>query len=688
MPGGQIRIARDHILSTGRDLWSATALLLSLGLIGGVVVSVGGFSPPGRADAVALCAGLLAAVAGRKRRAVWLPCALLAALALGLWREGATRPPVGASGLPFYVGRDVTLVGAVTGEPEALDRGQTIRVAVQTLAVGNGAARPVAGVVLVHLATLTPLSYGDRLALAGTLSPPPELTGGNGDGYRAYLAAQGIETVMDYPRLRHLGTGAGSPLLALAGALRALLERGIRRVLPATQGALLLGILVGTRTRALGDLTAPFVVTGMIHVVAVDGLKVSIFVGAVYQLARRMFGPRVAPLPALAALLLYVTLTGATPAGLRAAVMWALALAAVHFGRRSDAATSLALAAALLAFATPRILWDLGFQLSLGGTAAIVLLTPGLERRLARLPPLVREGAAVSLAAQAGTIPLVAAGFSQVSLVAPLANALLLPLLAPIIALGAPAALAGALVPPLGAMLGLLVYPFLALLASVTNLLARLPLAAFPSPAWPFAAGAAYYALLGLAARGPLRPAGPAPHSAFVAGIRLVGLRPRPALAAAGALLVATVAWQAPRPRLYILAVLPLGGGQGLLLTTPGGRTLLLDGGAEQARRRARRPAALLARPPGPRGALGCGPCPRRRAARPRGALHDRPRARPRRGLPRNRLRPLARPAARRRRPRGQTARRGPLHLRPRWRLWHGRRGRPPRRIAAGRPEP
>jgi beta-lactamase superfamily II metal-dependent hydrolase len=57
-----------------------------------------------------------------------------------------------------------------------------------------------------------------------------------------------------------------------------------------------------------------------------------------------------------------------------------------------------------------------------------------------------------------------------------------------------------------------------------------------------------------------------------------LGVRPLPAALAAGALLLATVAWQAPPP-LYTLSVLNLGGGQALLVTTPGGHTLLIDGG-------------------------------------------------------------------------------------------------------------
>jgi competence protein ComEC len=341
---------------------------------------------------------------------------------------------------------------------------------------------------------------------------------------------------------------------------------------------LLLGILLGTRTRALGALTAPFIATGMIHVVAISGLKVSIVAGTTDRVARRLLGRRVALPVTLAVLLLYVVVTGATPAGLRAGVMWTLALLALRFGRRSDAVTSLALAAALLALVSPRILWDLGFQLSLAGTAGIVLLEPGVERRLRRVlvhegvvVTLVREGAAVTLAAEAGTLPLLISGFGLVSLVAPLANALLLPLLGPHKALGQPAALAGALVPPLGTLLGLVVYPLLAAMIVGVQALAWLPVV--PMPPWPFAADIAYYvsAVAGRVAAWPLRAAGDVslPH---------VGVPPLPAAVGTGALLLVTVAWQAPAP-LYTLSVLNLGGGQALLLTTPGSHALLIDGG-------------------------------------------------------------------------------------------------------------
>jgi competence protein ComEC len=536
-----------------------------LGVLAGALIA----PPAGLVAGIALT-GLAAVAIGRRRRHVWLPSLLLLALALGRWRFEATRPPSGAAGLPFYVGRDVTLVGTVAAEPEPLDRGENVRVAVETLTAG-GITRRVSELVLVHVGGFSILAYGDRISLAGTLAAPSDLPGASPGSYRAYLAAQGIDAVLNYPRLQRLGAGAGNPLLALAMALRQLLEGGIRRILPGPEAALLLGILLGTRTRALGALTAPFIRTGMIHVVAISGLKVSIVAGTADRLARRLVGRRVALPVTLAVLLLYVVVTGATPAGLRAAVMWTLALLALGFGRRSDAITSLALAAALLALVSPRILWDLGFQLSLAGTAAIVLLEPGIERRLGRVPPVAREAMAVTLAAQAGTLPLLISGFGQVSLVAPLANALLLPLLSPIMVLGLPVALAGALAPPLGALLGLVVYPLLAAMIVGVQALAWPPFAALPASPWPLPMVASYYALLGLAAWGSVRATGSVSRTHL-------SVRPLPAAVGLGALLLATVAWQAPPP-LYTLSVLNLGVGRALLVTTPGGHTLLIDGG-------------------------------------------------------------------------------------------------------------
>ncbi len=566
---------RASLHATVREIWHATVLLLCLAVVFGIWL--GSLSTlPGPLLAAMGCAAVAAAALGRRRRALWLPALLLAGLVLGAGRYASERPPSGPGGVAYYLNRDITLTGTVDAEPEPLGRSLNVRMKVESVTFG-GRSRRVVGLVQARLSGYSVVGYGDRLILSGTLQPPPDLPGSARGSYRAYLAAQGIYGLLYYPAVQHLPAQSSglfdilvSGLRGLAIALRRWLEDGIRRSLPGQEAVLLAGILLGAHTRALGSLTAPFTATGMTRLLAIDGFKVSLFIGTIDAVAGRVLGPRRAVVVTLPVLLLYILVTGATPAGLRSGLMWFFAVVAIRFGRRSDAVTSLAMAAAVIALANPHVLWDVGFQLSITGTAGIVVLNPGLERLLGRLPTVIRETLATTLAAQVGTLPVLAAGFGQVSLAAPLANVLLLPLLTPIMVLGFPLAIIGALLSPLGQLAGLLVYPWLAVLSAGTQLLARLPLAALPAAGWPAALVALYYALAGLVARrltdqadGPAMPA--------------LHLPARGLLAGGAVLIVAAVAWQWPRTG-YGLTVLNLGRGQALLLRTPSGRTILIDG--------------------------------------------------------------------------------------------------------------
>src|SRR5207245_11371018 len=133
--------------------------------------------------------------------------------------------------------------------------------------------------------------------------------------------------------------------------------------------------------------------------------------------------------PAVGLIALYAMVGGATPAAVRAAAMGGLAIAASHLGRPSHVWTSLALTAAVMLGWHPELAWDVGFQLSFAGTAAIILMTPAIARRVGFLPHVVREPFAVTCAAQVGTLPMMATDFHVLSPVAPIANALTLPIL-------------------------------------------------------------------------------------------------------------------------------------------------------------------------------------------------------------------------------------------------------------------
>jgi competence protein ComEC len=541
---------------------------------------------------LAFLVGVFGASAGLPRwvAALALPLALIAAwrkdwrlgvvilacgatLALGAGRYAATAYRDGPDQIAHYAGHAVALTGVVDGEPEPSSHGENLPVDIET-AIVEGRPVNATGRILVHYTGPQLVEYGDRLQLRGRLAAPYS---GPGFDYPAYLAGQGIHATISFPVLQLLARGVGNPMQGLALRLRDALRRAIDAMLPHDEAALLIGILLGAPTRSLGSLTAPFIRVGMIHIVAISGLKVALVAGIISALCARL-PASVRWAPALAGVAAYTLISGATAAGLRSALMWSLAVIALALGRRSYVWVSLALVAAGMVCCRPLLLWDVGFQLSVVGTAGIVLFTPWLERPLHRLPALLRESVAVTLAAQVATLPITAVSFRQVSLVSPVANGLLLPLLGPIMALGGLAALVALVVPFLGHLLAYAVYPLLALFIGVVQLLARLPFAAVPWLVVPGAFALVYYAALLVPARHLWR-LGESTHARTAGLLGLLGALSLPLLLGLVTLCTTLAVALSRPPDRPVLWLAGAGGGQVALVQTPGGPTVLLDGG-------------------------------------------------------------------------------------------------------------
>jgi len=336
--------------------------------------------------------------------------------------------------------------------------------------------------------------------------------------------------------------------------------------LPAPHASVLLGIVLGVRQGIPSNLQNALIATGLIHLLVLSGLKVAVFARIVQGALRPLLG-RHATWPAIALIGLYALVGGATPAAIRAAIMGGLAIIASRLGRPTHVWTSLGLTAAAMLAWHPELAWDVGFQLSFAGTAAIILLTPAIERRLPRMPGILREPFAVTCAAQVGTLPMMATDFHVLAPIAPLANALTLPILPALIATGlllGPLALA----PEVARLAALPLAGLLAYIEQVSYLLARVPAAAITVPRFPAWAGLAYYSAL----------------SSGIAAARSGGRRRCVALASAVAAptlitVVAFGAWANAPPQASVLNV---GDGQSVLFRGPLGAILIDSGPSPQ----------------------------------------------------------------------------------------------------------
>ena len=506
------------------------------------------------------------------RRIGWLAaCAVCWLLLAGIARAQSAALPA-ADDISQFNGRFVEFVGGVDGEPDVRDRSALLRLRVQEVAGGTRTRptwEPASGLVQLRV-PLTPVyAYGDVLDVRGQLAAPPVLPDFD---YGEFLARQGVRSVMAYAAISPVRRGAGDPLHATIYAVRQRIAAGLAVALPEPEASLQRAILIGTRSATFSDLTPDFVRTGMIHIIATSGFKVAIVGGTLLGLLTPLVGRRRAVLPALVGVGIYILLTGATPAGIRAGLMWALALGALLAGRPAASLQALTLAAVAMVGVQPAVLTDSGFQLSAGATAGILVLQPRWQHWLQHLPVWLAEPIGVTLAAQVGTLPVTMTGFHQVSLVAPLANLLCLPVLPAEMAAGAIVAALGALSPTLGQLSGYLAYGFLAYTIAIVRLLAQVPGAALAAPSASGLFAALYYG--GCFALLPLLPAigvaesrGRMAWSGLVLGAALMFAVP-----------LFTAAFSGPPARTE-LALLDVGRGDAMLVQDTTGQTILIDAG-------------------------------------------------------------------------------------------------------------
>ena len=137
----------------------------------------------------------------------------------------------------------------------------------------------------------------------------------------------------------------------------------------------------------------------------------------------------------------------------------------------------------LLLLVDPWLSRSWGFALSVAATAGLVLLARRWSGRLPeRWPRAARDAAAVALAAQVATLPLVVALSGQVAVLSVVANLLAVPAVAPATVLGAAAAAVSPVLPTLAQWLAWLGQWPAAWIAAVARHTASAPLATMP---WP-----------------------------------------------------------------------------------------------------------------------------------------------------------------------------------------------------------
>ena len=296
---------------------------------------------------------------------------------------------------------------------------------------------------------------GSRVAFVGKVEPKLLM----GKATRIVMMDPTFE-VVEHTRCEGL-PHTGCVIIAI-GEWRQKMVGVLEKNLPEPMSSLAAGILLGVKGQMPQGFYEQLVRTGTLHIVAASGFNVMIVASLLMMIMQRLFPRGAAIVAGVAGIWLYVVLSGASASVVRAGVMGSLTLMAYYFGRASEARRILWVSAGIMLIFEPLMMVNVGFQLSVAATAGILYLEPLLHRRSQSSDhsPIVAQGSELwvraqkflsdylypTLAATAATMPVILWHFGRVSLIAPLVNMLILPVVPLIMLLSAAVLLGGQVV--------------------------------------------------------------------------------------------------------------------------------------------------------------------------------------------------------------------------------------------------
>lgn len=149
------------------------------------------------------------------------------------------------------------------------------------------------------------------------------------------------------------------------------------------EGQVLSALLLGQRDPAIQEVAQNFSDAGVAHLLAISGTHVVLVAGIVWWMLQLLvYRPRWRAPLTMQLVLIYVALTPAGPPALRAGLATVLFLLAAMLVRRPQPMNLLLLVLGVVLLWRPGDLFDAGTQLSFVTTAGLILLCPGVYRRL------------------------------------------------------------------------------------------------------------------------------------------------------------------------------------------------------------------------------------------------------------------------------------------------------------------
>jgi ComEC/Rec2-related protein len=360
----------------------------------------------------------------------------IAAFALGLWTGNAAQQ----FRTPSLDIRDIPSV--FHGEVVSLLRSDSL--SIRCLVSGTLDAQPLPAIRPCRVILTVPLPTeregflraGASIYAVGMIRTPARPTLPMEFDERQYCMAQDVQFLMTArpSQVALLEKAHGLP--AVISRCTQAIEERIRLLYSDETAAIVTALLLGNQSKISPETRARFSLSGTAHILSVSGSHVGIIAALVMVILGFVRHRWLKFFIFTVAVSTFILLSGMQPSALRAGLMAVLGMLGYTWQRRIYALNIVSLSVVILLLSQPTLIYSAGFQMSVVSVAGISIFYAPFRTFLLSLLPFqsssiefIASSLALTFAASVSVSPLVAYYFSTFSVVSPLANLFVVPLM-------------------------------------------------------------------------------------------------------------------------------------------------------------------------------------------------------------------------------------------------------------------
>lgn len=296
----------------------------------------------------------------------------------------------------------------------------------------------------IKLKTTEKFLYGDLILVQGN---PRKINSKRNPfcfDYKKFLQSQNINYQQNLCICERIGNVPENYFLSKLKLYREKLRNNLQKYIKDEQArGIISAMLLGLKKDLGKNIQNIYSTTGVIHVLAVSGLHVGIIFLFINFLLQFFFkkGTKniIKLLLTLFFLWFYVGITGFSPSVLRATLMFSIMLLCDFFSFKNQIQSSISISALLLLLFDPKIIYNLGFQLSYSAVIGIVLFQKKIKDLLHiknRILKYCWDISSVTLSAQIFTLPLILYYFKKFPTYFIFSNLIIIPMSSCFVILG------------------------------------------------------------------------------------------------------------------------------------------------------------------------------------------------------------------------------------------------------------